>query len=137
MIRQAMPTSTIETEPYWDGIKAGELRIPECTTCGTMHFYPKPRCPNCGARDFVWRAVSGEGTVYAHTAVHRAPSALFAEDVPYVIGLIRLTEGPHMMSRLINVDPAEDLAERRVRLRVVPDPEGQVLPLFEVIDDVE
>jgi hypothetical protein len=51
-----------------------------------------------------WREASGRGTVESYTIVTRAVSDAYAADVPYVIALITLQEGPRMMSNVIGCD---------------------------------
>jgi uncharacterized OB-fold protein len=51
-----------------------------------------------------WREASGRGTVESYTIVTRAVSDAYAADVPYVIALITLAEGPRMMSNVIGCD---------------------------------
>jgi len=86
--------------PYYDGLANGKLCIPKCLTCNEWHFYPRPFCPNCNSEILEWAAVSGKGTVYSFSNVFRAPSSAFESDVPYTIAIIKLKEGPHLMSRL-------------------------------------
>ncbi len=40
-----VPEPTPETQPFWDGCAAGELRLQRCTICGQAYFYPRPVCP--------------------------------------------------------------------------------------------
>jgi uncharacterized OB-fold protein len=49
--------------------------------------------------------MSGRGTVYTYTVVHRAmdPRAFAA---PYVLAVVELDEGPRMLTNLVDVDPA-------------------------------
>jgi uncharacterized OB-fold protein len=48
---------------------------------------------------------SGSGTVVSWTIVRHPVSEAYADDVPYVIALIKLQEGPTMMSQMIDCDP--------------------------------
>jgi Rubredoxin-like zinc ribbon domain (DUF35_N) len=43
-----VPVPTPETQPFWDGCAAGELRIQRCVDCRQPYFYPRPVCPACG-----------------------------------------------------------------------------------------
>lgn len=132
MSERPLPVPTLETEPYWDGLKAGRLLIPACEDCGKHHFYPRPLCPFCGSERLQWTPVSGQGTVYSHTTVHRAPSPAFADEVPYVVAIVALAEGPHMMSRLVDVAPDGTFVGKPVELRLEPHVDG-ALPVFEPV----
>jgi len=46
---------------------------------------------------------SGKGEVFSHTTVLKAPSA-FLDQVPYVVALIKLEEGPLVTSMLTDIE---------------------------------
>jgi hypothetical protein len=47
--------------------------------------------------------VSGKGRIYSYT-VNRAPqNPAFADDVPFIIAIVKLDEGPHMFTNIINI----------------------------------
>jgi len=96
-----LPVPDAETEPFWAGCRAGELRVQRCTACGQHQFYPRMLCTACAGTALEWTAVSGHGTVLSCTVVHRPLSAAYAGEVPYVVALVRLREGPVLMSNII------------------------------------
>jgi hypothetical protein len=55
----------------------------------------------CGQPDFVWTEVSGDGQVFSYTVLHRAPDPAFRGDIPYVVAIVGLNEGPHLLANLI------------------------------------
>jgi uncharacterized OB-fold protein len=59
----------------------------------------------CGQSDFVWTDVSGRGEVFSYTVLHRAPDPAFRGDVPYVVAVVALEEGPHLLANLIGCAP--------------------------------
>ncbi len=94
-----LPVPTPLTAPYWEGCRAGELRIQYCQVCERHQFYPRSVCAEClGSVD--WVAASGKGEVVSYTVVRLAVSEAYAEEVPYVVALIRLAEGPQLMSQV-------------------------------------
>ena len=48
---------------------------------------------------------SGHGRVKSFTIIRRAVSKAYAAEVPYVIALIELDEGPTMMSNVVEIEP--------------------------------
>jgi uncharacterized OB-fold protein len=50
---------------------------------------------------------SGRGVVYSHTTVYRGPDPTW--EVPYVLAVIDLEEGWHMLSRLLVSPPDEEV----------------------------
>jgi uncharacterized OB-fold protein len=83
------------TWPFWDGARAGVLRIQRCRNCGRHQFYPRPHCLGCESDRVEWVAASGRGTVHSLTTVHVAPTEEFA--VPYDVALVELAEGPRLL----------------------------------------
>src|SRR5260370_42572179 len=47
---RTLPTPTPETAHFWEGCKAGELRLQRCAACAEAYFPPRPFCPACGSR---------------------------------------------------------------------------------------
>jgi uncharacterized OB-fold protein len=100
-----LPVLTRETRPYWDGCKRHELLIQLCSSCGYYQFYPRLYCAQCFSDRVEWVAASGHATVLSFTIVHRPVSPAFAGDVPYVVALVTLEEGPSMMTNIIGCAP--------------------------------
>ena len=100
-----VPEPTSETQPYWDGCKNHELRIQKCAACGHFQFYPRIYCTKCMSDQVEWVTASGRGKILSYTAVYRPVTKAFAEDVPYVVALITLDEGPQMMSNVVGCPP--------------------------------
>jgi uncharacterized protein len=100
-----VPVPTVETRPYWEGCKRHELRIQRCAACGHHQFYPRLYCDQCFSDRVEWITASGRATVLSFTIVYRAPSAAFKGEVPYVVALVTLTEGPTMMTNIIGCPP--------------------------------
>ena len=69
-------------------------------------IFTRIRCVRFAHRaNLEWTAVSGRGTLYSFTVVHRAPSTAFAAEVPYVVAVVELDEGVRLMSNLIRCAP--------------------------------
>ena len=126
-----MPTPDAATGPYWVAAHEGRFVMPRCNDCGKYHFYPHPLCPHCSSAKLEWVAVSGCGKLYSYTVVHRAPSKAFADEVPYVVAVVELDEGPRLMSNLSNCAP--DAARIGMPLKVAfrKLSESVTLPVFE------
>lgn len=100
-----VPVPTRETQPYWEGCKKHELRIQRCVACGHYQFYPRLYCTACMSERVEWVRASGRGKVLSFTIVYRPVSPAFAADVPYVVALVTLEEGPQMMSNIVGCSP--------------------------------
>jgi uncharacterized OB-fold protein len=119
------------TEPYWQHLREGTFALPRCDACGRHHFYPRSRCPHCGGDRIAWSAVSGRGKVYSYSVVHRAPSAAFKDEVPYVVAIVETDEGPHLMSRVVGVAPDAVRVGMRLQVRLDRAAEQAAMPVFE------
>ncbi|MEI8297197.1 MAG: Zn-ribbon domain-containing OB-fold protein [Pseudomonadota bacterium] len=103
--RKPAPVASPETAEYWAGAKRHELLIQRCSSCGHHQFYPRVLCTTCSGRMLTWVQASGRGTIRSYTVVRRPVSEAYAPDVPYVVALVALAEGPTMMSRIVGIDP--------------------------------
>ncbi|MBN2014914.1 MAG: Zn-ribbon domain-containing OB-fold protein [Candidatus Altiarchaeota archaeon] len=80
----------------------------ECKNCGEKFFPLRQLCPNCRRSGDVREVkYSGEGEIYSYTIVH-TPSEGFEFMKPYVIGVIKLVEGPFITAQIVDCKP-EDL----------------------------
>jgi uncharacterized OB-fold protein len=107
---KALPEISTLTKPFWDYCKKHELRMQYCSYCSEWIWYPKAWCPSCGGRDGIeWRKLSGNGSVYSFTVIRQVidNSPAFQQDLPFVIGLIDLDEGPRIYSNITGVKPEE------------------------------
>lgn len=99
-----LPTVNGDSQPYWDGARAGELRYQRCSACGEAQFPPGRVCARCLSDRVDWMVSEGHGTVHSFTVVHRPPTPDFRADVPYVIALVDLEEGFRVMVNLRGED---------------------------------
>jgi len=105
--------------------------LPRCEDCGRFHFYPRPVCPYCQGGRITWAEASGGGAVYSHSTVYRAPGPAFKDDVPYAIAIVKTDEGPHLLSRVVGVDPEKVRIGMRLKVRLEMIAGDAVLPVFE------
>jgi len=102
-----VPVPTKETKPYWDGCKKHELHIQKCAACNHYQFYPRLYCTACMSDRVEWVKASGRAKVLSFTIVYRPVTQAFAGDVPYVVALVTLDEGPQMMTNVIGCPPEQ------------------------------
>ncbi len=95
---------TPDTQEWFDRIDAGELTVAHCRSCALRFLYPRMCCPDCGSRSVELLPAGGRGSVASWVVNHRGPEA-FAKEAPYVIALVRLEEGPLLMSNILIDDP--------------------------------
>ena len=112
---QPLPQPTPETQHFWDGTRAGELRLQRCAECGHVYFPPRPFCPDCAARRVEVFTASGRATLYSYVINHRAPKGWQA---PYSIAVVELAEGPRMMTNIVGCDQTPEALELDMALEV-------------------
>lgn len=96
-----LPEPTPESAPFWEGCQQHELRIQFCTDCQKHFFFPRLFCPTCLGDAVEWRTVSGKGTLHTYVISAR-PAPGFENETPYAIAIVKLDEGPHLMTNIVN-----------------------------------
>jgi uncharacterized OB-fold protein len=126
---RARPKPTPETQHFWDGTKAGELRLQRCDECAKSYFPPRPFCPACGSRKVSVFKASGKGKLYSYI-IHHRPAPGFTP--PYSIAVVELDEGPRMMSNIVDCPQTPEALELDMPLEVKFEKldEKITLPLF-------
>lgn len=115
--------------PFWEAARRGELVLQRCRACGAAILPANPWCPRCWSALLDWEPASGRGTIVSFTVVHQAASEAFAGDVPYVLAVARLDEGPQLMGNIVD-GPSDQVAIGRA-VRVVFEERGEwSLPQF-------
>jgi uncharacterized protein len=89
--------------PFWDACRAGELRLQRCGGCGHLRYPVAEHCPRCLSTDAAWERVSGDGEVYSFGVFRHQYRADWP--VPYTVALVRLAEGPTLISNVVGVEP--------------------------------
>ncbi len=78
-----------------------------CKSCGRAFFPVRSVCPYCRRKGKVEVIeFSGRGEVYSYTVVRSAPAG-FEVYTPYIVGLVKLEEGPLVISQIVDCDPEE------------------------------
>lgn len=128
---RALPQPTPETQHFWDGCKAGELRLQRCCACTQSYFPPRPFCPYCGGREVEVYAASGRATLYSYIINHRPRPDIGAE--PHSIAVVALAEGPRMMTNIVGCPqtPEALLLDMPLAVTFQPQTDEITLPFFQ------
>ena len=116
------------SEPYWRSLNDGVLSVQRCATCGSLQHYPRPFCVRCLSQEIEWKPVSGRATLFSYTIVRRAASPALAADLPYVLAIVELEEGPHMTGNVVGIPVEEVVVGMPLELTMVAVGDGQSLP---------
>ena len=122
-----LPSVTQDNAFFWEGLKAGELRIQRCLQCGALRHTPLPGCGECQSLDWDWIVSAGAGEIYSHVTVHYPQVPAF--DYPLPIGLIALDEGTRIVANL-DMAPEDVTIGMRVQATIVAFDDELSLPVF-------
>ena len=125
-----LPEITLDSEAFWRSASEGKLMLKVCTQCGAVMYYPRILCTSCMSTDLQWREASGSGIVHAFSVVYRPPGPAFAPDIPYIVALIELAEGPRVFSNIIGVLPGSVYVGMPVEARFDKMADGIGIPRF-------
>lgn len=127
-----VPVPDILTQPYWDGCKNHVITVQQCQSCGRKRHRPAAGCHWCGGQGVDWVQLSGRGSLYTYTVVHRAFHPSLAEEVPYVVGLVAAEEDltVRFHTRILECDPADVQVGMSLEVLFQEEPDGTVLPYW-------
>jgi uncharacterized OB-fold protein len=127
-LTQAGPLVVGELDkPFWDAWKADEtFLLHRCAICG-RHDWPASTCVDHGGGPMEWVPTSGAGVIDTYTVFYRAYVKELEADVPYVVAVVRLDEGPYFHTRIVGVSHDAVKTGMRVHLRKGA---GDQFPLF-------
>jgi uncharacterized OB-fold protein len=100
-----VPAITAEMRPFFEAAARNELRVQRCTACGTHRFPARAICSECLSLESEWVPVSGRGEIFSFNVMHQVYHPGFAGEVPYAVVVVKLAEGPKMISNLVGVSP--------------------------------
>ena len=121
------PASSKDTQFFWDGIKAHELRIQKRDD-GSLQHPPVPALWQDKAEPTDYVVASGKGSVFSFV-VHHAPKVP-GRTLPFVIALVELEEGVRMLGELRNVEPGKVEIGMPVRATYIDFPANDVGPAW-------
>lgn len=75
-----------------------------CQNCGAKFFPPRQVCTECRSTNMQPYEFDGRGELYSFTVVRSAPMG-FENQVPYIVGMVKLDEGPMVEAQITDADP--------------------------------
>ncbi len=86
-----------------------------CKSCGAKFFPPRQVCTECKSSDLTAHEFDGHGEVYSFATVYQAPLG-HEGNVPYIVGMIKLDEGPMVEAQITDVNPGDMKIGQRVEM---------------------
>ena len=127
------PEPTIDSKPYWDGLKERRLLLQQCGDCGLIRHYPRPMCGACHSLEVCWIESSRQGRLYAWTEVHHPFVPGFREEIPYVMATVELEEGVRLQCQMLGAEADGLRLDLPVEIVFREVQDGLVLPFVQVV----
>ena len=124
------PRPSAESLAFWEAAKRKQLLLQKCRACGRFWFPPSARCHHCLSPDHEWCEVSGEGRIYSFVTYHRLYHPAFEKDLPYVVAIVELAEGPRLLTNIVGTPWHDVRCDLPVRVVFEDDPSGFAIPKF-------
>ena len=99
--RKPLPRIDEESRGWWEALRRHELYVQRCRDCGTHRLPPRATCPACLSSAVEWVRASGHGIVYSYTVTHQNQAPGFRDELPYVLAIVELAEGPRLMTNVV------------------------------------
>jgi uncharacterized OB-fold protein len=128
------PVINPDTAEFWKATAEGRLLATRCGDCDAVIWYPRPQCPFCHGTNTRWVQLSGRGTVYSYSVVHRAAGE-WKGVTPYVLAYVELAEGPRVMTNVVDCDVAQVGIGDAVEVVFEDTGNGSALPRFRPLQE--
>ena len=111
---------------YNEALKENKLLGLKCKACGNITVPPKMVCRQCTSPDMEIIQLKGTGNIQTFTTVN-VTSEGRENEVPYIIVLVQLDEGPWIMGNLAGIDPSKATMEQLIDKKVKME-KGEIFP---------
>ncbi|ODQ86010.1 Zn-ribbon domain-containing OB-fold protein [Mycolicibacterium holsaticum] len=122
----AGPAEDGHDAPHWEGLRNGELLIPQCRDCANWIWPYRPICARCHSFEVSWKAVEPTGLVYSWTRTWHPFAPEFSGHLPFVTVLaeLPLAAGRRLLGVLLDADGVDPRLGQRVEAEIEVAPEG-------------
>ena len=103
---------------YNEALKGNKLLGLKCGECGAITVPPKMVCQKCASTNMEITELTGRGKIETFATVYVAPEGR-EDEVPYVIVMVGLDEGPWILGNLTGIEPEKvdtEIIGKRVKM---------------------
>lgn len=111
------PKQDQDSELYWQYLRKHDVHLQKCVKCGHLRFPPYPSCPHCGTFGGEWAPISPEGKLYSWIVIQHPVDPRLATEVPFIVALVEMQDGVHMIGRLIGINKDKLKGDMPVKVR--------------------
>ncbi|GGS46207.1 DNA-binding protein [Planobispora rosea] len=90
--RRIRPVTDRDSAAWWERVRAGELTVQRCDSCGTRRFPARAYCHRCRTAGWSWEAVEPAGRIESWIVSHQPFLPGVRE--PYVVVMVRPAGAP-------------------------------------------
>lgn len=116
--------------PFWQACRERRLILQRCKATGKCFFPPAPVSPFTGRPAWEWMTASGRGELWSFVVFHQKYFDGMADELPYPVAMVKLEEGPYLLTNLDGIGAAEAKIGMRLRVRFPGGPVDCLLPQF-------
>jgi len=131
-VTRPLPEASPKMRPFYQAAAEGRLVIQCCSDCGFTCFPAHDMCSACLTPTLEWIDASGIGEVFSFVVMHQIYHPWFADRTPYVVAVIKLKEGPHILSTVVETSPDEVRIGQSVQVDFQACDDHIKLPVFKV-----
>lgn len=125
------PLEGVDDVVFWEYLRAGEVRLQRCSSCGQWRYPPGPTCPDCLSAVTEWKRIRGTGNLLAWATFHRRYFPYLP--TPYIVAAVTVDEGLLVCGGLRVPDGNGPYPGARVELEIVEAelPDGRPWAIFD------
>ena len=121
---------------WWEATRDHQFLVQRCQKCNGTQHYPRAICSGCGSTDAMFFiSATGIGTLYSFSEVFRPAHPSLR--VPYVVALVRIEEGPLVLTRIVGAALKDLRCDQPVRLEWLSLDDGRALPVFAIMSEYD
>jgi len=98
----------LTSKDFTEALRKGKFVGLKCKQCGVYTVPPQKVCSECSSEKMEIAELSRNGEVQTFTVIYIPAEGFKA---PYIVGLIKLEEGPWVTANIININPEEATME--------------------------
>jgi uncharacterized OB-fold protein len=129
-MKRPLPEPDEVSAPFFDGLSRGVVMVQACHACGQQQL-GQDRCFACRSEDLGQAEATGRGVVHSFAVMHAVFHPAFANEVPYVVALVELDEGPRILGRMRAIPHSGMKVGLRVEVSSIELADGVFAPVFE------
>jgi len=110
-----------EADLFRTAVDERRVVVQRCHACGTASLPPAPSCLHCGSPEVETVDAATIGTLHTWTVCHVAFDPAWADEVPYVLGIVELADGARIPATVLtSPDEVRDGMPLRLEWRTSP-----------------